>query len=157
MKHKFSIFFLFSGIFSETKQLCDAQIMLFKLFPCWYLVVQRLYVHIWIIWYVIMVFNWVCRFSIIRKWVFALYLWCDLCCQWRWEKPYEYLPTGKKAYLDEQDVTFLDPQVSASCNPAAYLWLVFNCYDQLFWKLSLSYFPGHSIDFFIFWYVAFQC
>ncbi|KAB2610925.1 hypothetical protein D8674_018957 [Pyrus ussuriensis x Pyrus communis] len=47
-----------------------------------------------------------------------------------WEKPYEYLPTGKKAYLDEQDVvTFLDPQVSASCNPAAYLWLISSAWE----------------------------
>ncbi|BBG99722.1 hypothetical protein Prudu_009500 [Prunus dulcis] len=45
------------------------------------------------------------------------------------EKPYEYLPTGRKSYLDEQDiVTFLDPPKdlipldSASYNPAAYLW-----------------------------------
>ncbi|KAB2613272.1 hypothetical protein D8674_035588 [Pyrus ussuriensis x Pyrus communis] len=45
------------------------------------------------------------------------------------EKPYEYLPSGKKAYLDEQDVvTFLDPPKelipldSASYNPAVYLW-----------------------------------
>ncbi|KAL6286860.1 hypothetical protein ACE6H2_011250 [Prunus campanulata] len=45
------------------------------------------------------------------------------------DKPYEYLPTGRKSYLDEQDiVTFLDPPKdlipldSASYNPAAYLW-----------------------------------
>lgn len=45
------------------------------------------------------------------------------------EKPYEILPSGKKAYLDEQDVvTFLDPPKelipldSGSYNPAAYLW-----------------------------------
>lgn len=45
------------------------------------------------------------------------------------EKPYEVLPNGKRAYLDEQDiVTFLDPPKelipldSASYNPAAYLW-----------------------------------
>ncbi|KAI5339639.1 hypothetical protein L3X38_018911 [Prunus dulcis] len=45
------------------------------------------------------------------------------------EKPCEYLPTGRKSYLDEQDiVTFLDPPKdlipldSASYNPAAYLW-----------------------------------
>ncbi|KAM5579918.1 hypothetical protein ABKV19_009589 [Rosa sericea] len=45
------------------------------------------------------------------------------------EKPYEFLPNGKRAYLDEQDVvTFLDPPKelipldSASYNPAAYLW-----------------------------------
>lgn len=51
------------------------------------------------------------------------------------EKPYEYLPTGRKAYLDEQDiVTFLDPPRElipldpASYNPAAYLWSVFNHY-----------------------------
>lgn len=49
------------------------------------------------------------------------------------EKPYEYLPTGRKSYLDEQDiVTFLDPPKdlipldSASYNPAAYLWSVFS-------------------------------
>lgn len=48
------------------------------------------------------------------------------------EKPYEILPNGKKAYLDEQDiVTFLDPPKelipldSGSYNPAAYLWSVF--------------------------------
>ncbi|KAK9281641.1 hypothetical protein L1049_004544 [Liquidambar formosana] len=45
------------------------------------------------------------------------------------EKPYEIIPGGKKAYLDEQDVvTFLDPPKElipldpASYNPAAYLW-----------------------------------
>ncbi|KAK4750960.1 hypothetical protein SAY87_004442 [Trapa incisa] len=45
------------------------------------------------------------------------------------EEPYEILPNGKKAYLDEQDiVTFLDPPKElipldpASYNPAAYLW-----------------------------------
>ncbi|KAH7515430.1 hypothetical protein FEM48_Zijuj10G0025500 [Ziziphus jujuba var. spinosa] len=45
------------------------------------------------------------------------------------EKPYEILPNGKKAYLDEQDiVTFLDPPKElipldpGSYNPAAYLW-----------------------------------
>lgn len=45
------------------------------------------------------------------------------------EKPYELLPGGKKAYLDEQDiVTFLDPPKEliplepASYNPAVYLW-----------------------------------
>lgn len=45
------------------------------------------------------------------------------------EKPYEILPSGKRAYLDEQDVvTFLDPPKDlvpldpASYNPAAYLW-----------------------------------
>ncbi|PKI38151.1 uncharacterized protein LOC116200009 isoform X2 [Punica granatum] len=45
------------------------------------------------------------------------------------EEPYEILPSGKKAYLDEQDVvTFLDPPKElipldpASYNPAAYLW-----------------------------------
>ncbi|OAY61333.1 uncharacterized protein LOC110600072 isoform X1 [Manihot esculenta] len=45
------------------------------------------------------------------------------------EMPYEILPSGKKAYLDEQDVvTFLDPPKelipldSGSYNPAAYLW-----------------------------------
>lgn len=53
------------------------------------------------------------------------------------EKPYEFLPNGKRAYLDEQDVvTFLDPPKelipldSASYNPAAYLWSVFD-YSQL--------------------------
>nr|XP_048319125.1 uncharacterized protein LOC125418111 isoform X2 [Ziziphus jujuba var. spinosa] len=47
------------------------------------------------------------------------------------EKPYEILPNGKKAYLDEQDiVTFLDPPKElipldpGSYNPAAYLWLI---------------------------------
>ncbi|XP_062156236.1 uncharacterized protein LOC133864055 [Alnus glutinosa] len=45
------------------------------------------------------------------------------------EKPYETLPNGKRAYMDEQDiVTFLDPPKElipldpASYNPAAYLW-----------------------------------
>ncbi|CAL1373988.1 unnamed protein product [Linum trigynum] len=45
------------------------------------------------------------------------------------DKPYEILPTGKRAYLDEQDVVaFLDPPMElipldpASYNPAAYLW-----------------------------------
>ncbi|CAN1804349.1 hypothetical protein LINPERHAP1_LOCUS23891 [Linum perenne] len=45
------------------------------------------------------------------------------------EKPYEILPNGNRAYLDEQDVvTFLDPPIGlipldpASYNPAAYLW-----------------------------------
>ncbi|KAI4329438.1 hypothetical protein L6164_021701 [Bauhinia variegata] len=45
------------------------------------------------------------------------------------DEPYEILPSGKKAYLDEQDVvTFLDPPKElipldpASYNPAAYLW-----------------------------------
>uniref|UniRef100_A0A2P2LVD6 Uncharacterized protein LOC103328729 n=1 Tax=Rhizophora mucronata TaxID=61149 RepID=A0A2P2LVD6_RHIMU len=47
-----------------------------------------------------------------------------------WEdKPYEILPSGKRAYFDEQDVvTFLDPPKElipldpSSYNPAAYLW-----------------------------------
>lgn len=45
------------------------------------------------------------------------------------EKPYEVLESGKRAYLDEQDVvTFLDPPRElipldpTSYNPAAYLW-----------------------------------
>ncbi|XP_008779680.2 uncharacterized protein LOC103699427 isoform X2 [Phoenix dactylifera] len=45
------------------------------------------------------------------------------------DKPYELLPTGRRAYLDEQDVvSFLDspkeliPIDPASYNPAAYLW-----------------------------------
>ncbi|KAF3430951.1 hypothetical protein FNV43_RR25681 [Rhamnella rubrinervis] len=45
------------------------------------------------------------------------------------EKPYEILPDGGKAYLDEQDiVTFLDPPKElipldpVSYNPAAYIW-----------------------------------
>lgn len=45
------------------------------------------------------------------------------------DKPYELLPTGRRAYLDEQDVvSFLDPPKElipidpASYNPAAYLW-----------------------------------
>ncbi|XP_050382643.1 uncharacterized protein LOC126799479 [Argentina anserina] len=45
------------------------------------------------------------------------------------DKPYEFIPNGKRAYLDEQDVvTFLDPPKelipldSTSYNPAAYLW-----------------------------------
>lgn len=45
------------------------------------------------------------------------------------DKPFEILPSGKKAYLDEQDVvTFLDPPIHliplepSSYNPAAYLW-----------------------------------
>lgn len=45
------------------------------------------------------------------------------------EKPYELLPNGKIAYLDEQDVvTFLDPPMElipldpSSYNPASYLW-----------------------------------
>ncbi|XP_075664437.1 uncharacterized protein LOC142634050 isoform X3 [Castanea sativa] len=45
------------------------------------------------------------------------------------EKPYEIVDSGKKAYLDEQDVvTFLDPPKElipldpSSYNPAAYLW-----------------------------------
>ncbi|KAA8540176.1 hypothetical protein F0562_024261 [Nyssa sinensis] len=48
--------------------------------------------------------------------------------QWD-DKPYEVLPSGKKGYLDEQDVvTFLDPPKELipldpdSYNPAAYLW-----------------------------------
>ncbi|XP_057967768.1 uncharacterized protein LOC131157546 isoform X2 [Malania oleifera] len=47
------------------------------------------------------------------------------------EKPYEIMPSGKKVYLDEQDiVSFLDPPKDlipldpASYNPAAYLWLI---------------------------------
>ncbi|CAL5443637.1 unnamed protein product [Camellia sinensis] len=46
------------------------------------------------------------------------------------DKPYELLPDGKRAYLDEQDVVaFLDPPKElipldpSSFNPAAYLWL----------------------------------
>ena len=55
------------------------------------------------------------------------------------DKPFETLPSGKKAYLDEQDVvTFLDPPKDlipldpASYNPAAYLWSVtaFPCFTQ---------------------------
>lgn len=45
------------------------------------------------------------------------------------DEPYEVLPNGKIAYLDEQDVvTFLDPPKElipldpSSYNPAAYLW-----------------------------------
>ncbi|PON73700.1 WD repeat protein [Parasponia andersonii] len=45
------------------------------------------------------------------------------------EKPYETLPNGKRAYLDEQDiVTFLDPPKElipldpTLYNPAAYIW-----------------------------------
>ncbi|KAM0939226.1 hypothetical protein DsansV1_C21g0168361 [Dioscorea sansibarensis] len=45
------------------------------------------------------------------------------------EKPYELLPGGKRAYLDEQDVvTFLDPPKGLipidpdSYNPASYIW-----------------------------------
>lgn len=45
------------------------------------------------------------------------------------EKPYELLPSGKRAYFDELDVvTFLDPPKElipidpASYNPASYLW-----------------------------------
>ncbi|KAG5008581.1 hypothetical protein JHK82_017154 [Glycine max] len=45
------------------------------------------------------------------------------------DKPFEMLPSGNKAYLDEQDVvTFLDPPKDlipfdpSSYNPAAYLW-----------------------------------
>lgn len=45
------------------------------------------------------------------------------------DKPYETLPNGKIAYVDEQDVvTFLDPPKElipldpSSYNPAAYLW-----------------------------------
>ncbi|KAJ4959208.1 hypothetical protein NE237_026319 [Protea cynaroides] len=45
------------------------------------------------------------------------------------DEPYELLPSGKKVYLDEQDIlTFLDPPKElipldpASYNPAAYLW-----------------------------------
>ncbi|GMH14105.1 hypothetical protein Nepgr_015946 [Nepenthes gracilis] len=45
------------------------------------------------------------------------------------EKPFEMLPSGKKAYFDEQDiVTFLDPPKElipfdpSSYNPASYLW-----------------------------------
>ncbi|KAL9316535.1 hypothetical protein ACSQ67_017536 [Phaseolus vulgaris] len=45
------------------------------------------------------------------------------------DKPFRILPSGKKAYLDEQDVvTFIDPPMglipldSSSYNPAAYLW-----------------------------------
>ncbi|GAB4849962.1 hypothetical protein Ancab_029262 [Ancistrocladus abbreviatus] len=45
------------------------------------------------------------------------------------EKPFEILPNGKKAYLDEQDVvTFLDPPKElipldpSTYNPASYLW-----------------------------------
>lgn len=45
------------------------------------------------------------------------------------EKPFEILPNGKKAYLDEEDVvTYLDPPKElipldpSSYNPAAYLW-----------------------------------
>ncbi|CAJ1970689.1 unnamed protein product [Sphenostylis stenocarpa] len=45
------------------------------------------------------------------------------------DKPFRILPSGKKAYLDEQDVvTFLDPPKGlipldpSSYNPAAYLW-----------------------------------
>ena len=59
------------------------------------------------------------------------------------DNPYEPLPSGERAYLDEQDiVTFLDPPKEliplepASYNPAVYIWLVFfyaNCYLQAFW------------------------
>ncbi|KAF8400418.1 hypothetical protein HHK36_013716 [Tetracentron sinense] len=45
------------------------------------------------------------------------------------EKPYELLPSGKIAYLDEQDIiTFLDPPKElipldpSSYNPAVYMW-----------------------------------
>lgn len=45
------------------------------------------------------------------------------------EKPYETLPSGKRLYLDEQDVvTFLHPPKDlipldpTSYNPAAYIW-----------------------------------
>jgi len=45
------------------------------------------------------------------------------------DKPFEILPNGKRAYLDEQDVVaFLDPPNTlipldpTSYNPAAYLW-----------------------------------
>ncbi|XP_043707961.1 uncharacterized protein LOC122657351 [Telopea speciosissima] len=45
------------------------------------------------------------------------------------DEPYELLPSGKKAYIDEQDIlTFLDPPKElipldpASYNPAAYIW-----------------------------------
>ncbi|CAL5361040.1 unnamed protein product [Camellia sinensis] len=51
------------------------------------------------------------------------------CSPWD-DKPYELLPDGKRAYLDEQDVVaFLDPPKElipldpSSFNPAAYLWL----------------------------------
>lgn len=47
------------------------------------------------------------------------------------DKPFEILPSGKRVYLDEQDVvTFLDPPRElipldpGSYNPAAYLWSV---------------------------------
>lgn len=47
------------------------------------------------------------------------------------DKPFEILPSGRKAYLDEHDiVTFLDPPKElipldpTSYNPAAYLWSV---------------------------------
>lgn len=60
------------------------------------------------------------------------------------EKPYEILPNGGKAYLDEQDVvTFLDPPRelipldSDSYNPAAYLWSVF--YPILLLKYTHSH------------------
>ena len=59
------------------------------------------------------------------------------------EKPYEILPNGEKAYLDEQDiVTFLDPPKDlipldpTSYNPAAYIWSVF--YPICFEVFSLS-------------------
>lgn len=47
------------------------------------------------------------------------------------DEPFEILPSGRKAYLDEQDVvSFLDPPKElipldpTSYNPAAYLWSV---------------------------------
>ena len=56
------------------------------------------------------------------------------------DKPFEMLPSGNKAYLDEQDVvTFLDPPKDlipfdpSSYNPAAYLWYHYLlCFLQLF-------------------------
>lgn len=45
------------------------------------------------------------------------------------DKPYQVLPSGKIAYIDEQDVvSFLDPPTElipldpSSYNPASYLW-----------------------------------
>lgn len=45
------------------------------------------------------------------------------------DQPYEILPNGRKAYLDEQDIVMLlDPPKElipldpSSYNPAAYLW-----------------------------------
>lgn len=45
------------------------------------------------------------------------------------DKPFRILPSGERAYLDEQDVvTFIDPPKGlipldpSSYNPAAYLW-----------------------------------